>query len=446
MDIKGKTAADLGRLIDAGKVDPVELTQTYLDAIADSEYGPDIYVRTTPERALCEAASAKDRAKRGMRKSKLDGVPVSWKDLFDTAGVETEAGSQLLAGRVPDKDCEVLHRATEAGCICLGKTHMSELAFSGLGVNPRTATSPNRFDPALAPGGSSSGAAASVSYDLAPIGIGSDTGGSVRLPSGWNGLVGLKTTHGLISTEGVVPLCRGFDTVGPLARSVEDAGLMHEILSGNPVDFDQEPDLSQCRFLISETIYLEGCDSRQLQAFELAVEQLAKTGAKIEYAPVPEIAGILELAKDLFPFEAYREWGAEIEANPDAMFEPVKKRFMGGKSVTQEAYEAANQKMLEYRGSYEARLSGFDAVLAPTTPNSPPRTDKLLADIDYFWDANLLALRNTRVGNLLGLCGLTLPTATDNAGLMFLATPNSEERLLQIGRACEGVISEGRQQ
>ncbi|MFK5981191.1 MAG: amidase [Rhizobiaceae bacterium] len=440
IDLEGKTATQLGALIESGELDPVELTQHYLDAIGASEHSANIYVRTTPERALSEAASARDRAKRGTRKSKLDGVPVSWKDLFDTAGIETEAGSQLLAGRIPEKDCEVLRRATEAGCICLGKTHMSELAFSGLGVNPRTATSPNRYDPARAPGGSSSGAAASVAYDLAPIGIGSDTGGSVRLPSGWNGLVGLKTTHGLVSTDGVVPLCRGFDTVGPLARSVEDAALMHEILSGNSVDFDDIPDLSDCRFLVCESTFLDECEPQQLEAFETAVAKLENAGAKISRGLIPEVDEVLALAKYLFTFEAYREWGAEIEAHPDAVFEPVKKRFMGGKSVTQNEYLAAQQKMMEIRTKYDARALGFDAVLAPTTANGPPVTQKLLADIDYFWDANLLALRNTRIGNLLGLCGLTLPTTTDAAGLMFLGKPNSDERLLQLGLACESVV------
>ncbi|PCI05843.1 MAG: amidase [Hyphomicrobiales bacterium] len=441
IDVEGKTAAQLGALIDAGKLDSVELTQHYLDAIGASEYGAEIYVRTTPERALSEAASARDRAKSGTRKSRLDGVPVSWKDLFDTAGIETEAGSHLLAGRIPEKDCEVLRRATDAGCICLGKTHMSELAFSGLGVNPRTATPPNRYDPARAPGGSSSGAAASVSYDLAPIGIGSDTGGSVRLPSGWNGLVGLKTTLGVVPTDGVVPLCRGFDTVGPLARSVEDAALMHEILSGNSVDIGDVPDLSDCRFLICETTFLDGCEPLQLEAFETAVAKLEKAGAKISRGPMQEVDEVLELVKYLFTFEAYREWGAEIEAHPDAVFEPVKMRFMGGKSVTQDEYLVAQEKMMEVRARYDARASDFDAVLAPTTANGPPVTQKLLADIDYFWDANLLALRNTRIGNLLGLCGLTLPTTTDTAGLMLLGKPNSDERLLQIGLACEGIVA-----
>ena len=151
-----------------------------------------IYSTVTFDRARSEAKAASERMKSGMRRGHLDGVPISWKDLFDTAGVLTEAGTGLLKGRIPQSDAEVVKNATEAGLICLGKTHMSELAFSGLGLNPVTQSPPciNNFD-AVA-GGSSSGAAASVAFDLASCGIGSDTGGSVRVPSAWNDLVGLK--------------------------------------------------------------------------------------------------------------------------------------------------------------------------------------------------------------------------------------------------------------
>lgn len=176
------TAADLGRGIGAGTIDPVALCQTYLDAIAAHPVADRIYARTTPERALAEAAAAAARAASGHRLSLLDGVPISWKDLFDTAGTETEAGSKLLKGRTPDRDAAVLANATAAGLVCLGKTHMSEIAFSGLGHNPSTATPPCVNDHDAVSGGSSSGAAASVAFDLAAAGIGSDTGGSVRIP------------------------------------------------------------------------------------------------------------------------------------------------------------------------------------------------------------------------------------------------------------------------
>ena len=182
-----------GRAIGAGEVDPVNLTQAFLERIKAHELSDRIYARLTEDRAMAEAQAASVRAKAGARLSLLDGVPISWKDLFDTAGDGTEAGSKLLAGRVPDRDAVVLQNATAMGLVCLGKTHLSELAFSGLGYNPSTATPPCVNDVDAVPGGSSSGAAASVAFGLAPAAIGSDTGGwSVRIPSAWNDLVGLE--------------------------------------------------------------------------------------------------------------------------------------------------------------------------------------------------------------------------------------------------------------
>ena len=171
------SASDLGRGIERGEIGAVELTDTYLAAIEAHPLRDRIYARVTADRARAEAKAAAGRAKAGQRRSLLDGVPISWKDLFDTADIATEAGSAYLKDRVPTRDAEVLQNATEAGLVCLGKTHMSELAFSGLGYNPVTQTPPCVNDANAVPGGSSSGAAASVAHGLAAAAIGSDTGG-----------------------------------------------------------------------------------------------------------------------------------------------------------------------------------------------------------------------------------------------------------------------------
>ena len=199
------SAADLGRGIASGDIDPEALCDAYLTAISGDTTRDTIYARLTEDRARSEAGAAATRARNGLRRGPLDGVPISWKDLFDSAGTATEAGTALLKGRVPQDDAVVLANATHGGAVCLGKTHMSELAFSGLGLNPVTATPPNRHDAALVPGGSSSGAATSVAFGLASVAIGSDTGGSVRNPAAWNDLVGLKTTLGRVPVKGAVP-------------------------------------------------------------------------------------------------------------------------------------------------------------------------------------------------------------------------------------------------
>jgi len=441
LGILNVTAAELGWAIDAGKVDPIEVTKAFLSQIESSPHSDDIYVRVTAKRALEEAHEASKRAKSGMRKGPFDGVPVSWKDLFDTANIETESGTQLLKGRKPAQDCQVIRRATHAGMVCLGKTHLSELAFSGLGINPMTKTSPNRYDDKTAPGGSSSGAAASVAFDLAPIAIGSDTGGSVRIPAAWNGLVGLKTTHGAVSLEGVVPLCSSFDTVGPLCRSVEDAALMYEILSGQNININTSPDLPNVKLLVCETAMLENCDDIQLCAFEAALVELQKAGASIERGKIPELDEMVKLGPTMFPYEAYKQWGDTIEKAPEKMFEPVLNRFRAGGETTPEQDADARARMMELRASYQQRTSKYDAILAPTTPISPPQIQPLLDDHELFWDTNLKALSNTRYANMFGLCALTLPTGTDAAGLMLMAAPENEERLLQMGLAMEPVVA-----
>ncbi|MBD3665682.1 amidase [Sulfitobacter aestuariivivens] len=435
------TAADLGRGIGAGNIDPVALCQTYLDAIDAHPLRDRIYARVTHDRALAEASAAASRAQSGHRLSLLDGVPISWKDLFDTAGVATEAGSKLLEGRVPDADATVLSNATAAGLVCLGKTHMSELAFSGLGHNPSTATPPSVNDPLGVAGGSSSGAGASVAFGLAAAGIGSDTGGSVRIPSVWNDLVGLKTTSGRLTLEGVVPLALKFDTVGPLCRSVEDAGLLLAALEGSkPADLTAAS-LEGRRFAVIKTVMMEGLRDGPKAAFDAAIARIEAAGATIDWIDMPELEQALELATCLFTSEAYGLWRDVIEANPDKMYSEILNRFRLGKGFSAADYVSSWAKLDVLRHGYDHATAGYDAVLAPTTPILPPNLARLEQDADYYVTENLLALRNTRLGNLMGICALTLPTGTPSCGLMLMCPPDMEEHLLRIGVAAETALA-----
>lgn len=436
------TAADLGRGIGAGQIGPAELTECYLEALATHDLTPRIYARTTETRARVEAEAAEARAKAGRRLSLLDGVPISWKDLFDTAGVGTEAGSALLKGRVPERDARVLRNATmAAGTVCLGKTHMSELAFSGLGLNPITETPPCVNDAEAVPGGSSSGAATSVAFGLAAAGIGSDTGGSVRAPAVWNDLVGLKTTPGRLSLEGVVPLITSLDTVGPLTRSVEDAAhLLAAMECGRPADL-RGADLSGVRFAVLETLALDDLEEAPATAFDEALSRLAAAGAQIDRIRVPAIEDAMAVSAILYTGEAYGEWREAIEAQPDAMYEEIRDRFRMGATFTAADF-AGGWKILErVRADWNRNVAGHDAVLAPTTPVLPPNVKRLSEDGDYYKRMNLLALRNTRIGNLMGLCALTLPTGTPSCGVMLMAPPGSDERLLRLGAAAEKALA-----
>ena len=434
------SATALGREIGAGKLDPVALTEAFLAAIDQHEYRDLIYARGTPARALSEARAARQRAKDGVRRGVLDGVPISWKDLYDTAGTVTEAGSALLKGRVPAQDAVVLQNATRAGLVCLGKTHMTELAFSGLGLNPVTATPPNVNDPALAPGGSSSGAATSVAFGLAAAGIGSDTGGSVRIPAAWNNLVGLKTTSGLLSLEGVVPLCAKFDTVGPLCRSVEDAGHLLAAMGGPKAPSLKGANLANMRFAVLETVALDNCRPEPMAAFESALKKLEAKGAHVSRFTFAGIQRAMELAGCLFVVEAWAQWGEAIEAVPEKMYGPVRQRFEAGKAWAGYDYVRGWKELKRIRAEYAALTAGYDAVLIPSSSILPPDRERLLSDDEYFISENLLALNNTRIGNLMGVCALTLPLDVAGAGIMAMASPFSEPRLLRLGAAMEAAL------
>ena len=433
-------AAELGRAIGAGEVDPVEVTEGYLAAIKGHEFRDRIYSAVTADRARVEAEAASKRAKQGARLGLLDGVPISWKDLFDSAGVATESGTKLLEGRVPDADAEVLARATRAGLICLGKTHMSEFAFSGLGLNPCTQTPPNIHNPKLVPGGSSSGAAASIAWGLAAAAIGSDTGGSVRIPAAFNDLVGLKTTSGRLSLKGVVPLCDRFDTVGPLARTVEDCAEFLAVLEDGKATDLRGATLQGARFLVLTT-YTDDAREEPAAGFAHALDRLAQAGAKITRGTVEGIEEAMDMSPILFTSEAYGIWKDVIEAAPEKMFGRILDRFRQGAQFSAPDYIAAWRRLEVLRASWQAQVAEYDAVLLPTAPILPPEIDRLMTDDDYYVTENLLTLRNTRVGNLMGLAGLSLPTGIPGTGIMALGRPMGEDHLLRVGAAMEAALA-----
>lgn len=434
------TAADLGRDIASGRINAMELTEAFLDAATAHEHGTRIYARLTPRRARTMAMAAADRARAGRRIGPLDGVPLSWKDNIDASGTACEAGSALLRGRIPDDDATILHTATAGGLVCLGKTHLSELAFSGLGLNPVTATPPCVNDVAAVAGGSSSGAAASVAFGLAPAAIGTDTAGSVRIPAAWNDLIGLKTTAGRLSLQGIVPLRLRFDTPGPIARSVEDCALILAALEGRLAPDLTGASLQGLRLGVLETVALDNLRAAPAAGFDTATRRLARAGARIDRLTAPEVAEAMLLAVTLFASESYGLWKTRIEAAPHLMFTRILERFRSGGSVTAVDYVAAWRRLHELRRDWAARTAGYDAVILPTSPILPPDAQRLLDDEAFYVGENLLALRNPSIANLMGGCALTLPTGQPSCGISLMAGPGQEHRLLRLGAAAERAL------
>ncbi|SMO74410.1 amidase [Paracoccus laeviglucosivorans] len=440
MDWLKATAAEQGRAILAGLLSPVEQTEGYLDAAARHPYADRIFARLTPTRARAEAIAAHDRAKAGLRRSLLDGVAISWKDNIDSAGIATEAGSRLLAGRTPRHDAAILTQATLQGMVCLGKTHLTELAFSGLGLNPNTATPPNSIDPALAPGGSSSGAAVSVAMGLAAAAIGSDTGGSLRVPAAWNGLVGFKPTTGTVSDQGIVPLCTSFDVAGPIARTVEDCAEILAVLLGDTAADLGTPDPRRLQLLVLDGVPFDGAREGPVAAFEDAVARLAKAGARISHAAPPCVAEAMALSPVLFAPEAYGLWRDQIEDAPELMYPPILERFRGGRDVLAADFVAGWQLLKRLRADWSRLVAGYDAVILPTAPILPPDVNRLLTEPDFFASENLLTLRNTRIANLLGLPALNLPTGHPACGISLMGSAGQDKALLVAAASAEHAL------
>lgn len=441
-DVRTLGAAALGRAIGEGRACPVELAETFLDAIDAHPEGRRIYTRSTRTRARAEAMAARARARLGLRRGTLDGVPISWKDLFDSAGVPTEGGSRLLAGHTPTRDAALLDTATLAGLVCLGKTQLSELAFSGLGLNPTVGTPPNVNFPGAVPGGSSSGAAASVAFGLAAAAVGSDTGGSIRVPAAWNDLVGFKPTRGLLPLDGSLPLAAAFDTAGPLARTVEDATLLFAALSGRRAPGLSGATLAGTRLMVLDNVVLEDLCEANARAHEAALARLEAAGARLERRSVPAADGLAALAPVLYAGEAYGHWRDTIEARPDAMFPRILERFRGGAAFSAADYVTARDTLQRLRRDWAEATAGVDAVLAPTTPNQPPDAARLIEDPAYYTTQNLLSLRNTRLGNMLDVCAITLPTGVASAGLMLMAPRGADGRLLRLAAAAESALAD----
>lgn len=439
------TALELGHLIGEGTIDPIELAQYFLERIKKLDPEHKIYVRLTEERALSEAKAAAIRAANGTRLSPLDGVPISWKDLFDTAGVETEAGTRLYEGRIPATDAECLTRASRAGLVCLGKTNMPDIAFSGIGVNPWTGTGANPFDREIerVPGGSSAGAALSIAEGLAPAAIGSDTAGSVRIPAAWCGVTGLKTTYGQISLEGAVPLSYSQDTIGPLTKDIADANILYSILSGRPAADLSGSSLEGVRILRATSQFDELSDPAITEQVKKGLSLLTAAGAIVTEGPVPAFDDVVALtAKHGSPaaIEACMMYGDQIRANRGCMYEPIEERILAADKLTAVDAAALYHGLETLTADYIDQTAGYDLVVGPTQPEHPPAIAPLLQSVDAYLRATMMSISLTRLANLLRLCATTLPCGLESGfpvGLMLMAPGDTEGKLLRLSTAAE---------
>ncbi len=443
------SAAAVGRLLLGGETDAVEVAEFFLDRIEQERANP-VFIAVTAARARTEAEASVKRHKAGRPLGPLDGVPIAWKDLFDMAGRRTTAGSALLRDSAPkERDAPCVAHVAAAGMVALGKVNLTEFAFSGLGLNPHFGTPTNPHDRVTArvPGGSSSGSGVAVALGLAPCAIGSDTGGSVRIPAAYNGVVGFKTSELRIDKRDVFPLADSYDTVGPLARSVEDCVLLDLALRGAVTSEVRAADLTSLRILVPETVALDDLEDAVGANFEAALAKVSAAGAKIDRRPLPLLGEVQEVTArhgSLTAAEAYdvhqlRVEGSEVER----IDRRVVARIMGGKAMSALDILRISAARKRLAAALARELDG--ALLAmPSIPHTAPEIAPLEADDELFHQVNLKTLRNTMIGNFLSVCGLTIPSGTNAGGLptgiMFSAPGGDDERLLSDGLAIERAL------
>ncbi len=400
-----------------------------------------------------EAARAA-AARPGVERLPLAGLAVSVKDLFDVAGQPTAAGSAVLAGAPPAAaDAAAVARLRAAGAALLGRTNMTEFAFSGVGVNPHFGTPANPADPAVPriPGGSSSGAAVSVASGAAFVGLGSDTGGSIRIPAALCGIVGFKSTQRLVPLDGALPLSTTLDTACAMTRSVRDAVAVHEVLAGRTVALPGKP-LAQRRFAVVRTQLLDGLDLHVARAFEAALRVLRDAGARLEEIDLPcigDLAG-LQATGGFTAAESYA-WHRDLLAAHGDGYDPrVRTRIARGEAIRAWEYLALHRARAGWIARMGDALAGFDAALSPTVPIVAPPIAEVAPGAgrdEAFFRTNALLLRNPSVVNMLDGCGLSLPCQPPGSlpvGLMLWHGALHDDTILDCGLAVEAALAAGR--
>ena len=445
---KRETILELAADLDAGRRSSRALIEAALARIADpAGEGRRSFLRVNAAEARAAADAQDGLRKAGYRLSPLAGLPVSIKDLFDVAGERTLGGSTALDDAPPAaRDAVIVTRLKAAGAVIIGRTNMTEFAFSGVGINPHYGTPGNPWDRTRIPGGSSSGAAVSVADRQAAVAIGSDTGGSVRIPAALCGLVGWKPTQARVPRDGTLPLSTTLDSIGPLGNSVACCALTDAVLAGEAVALPTLAEASGLRLAVPRGTFLfDELDPEVAAAFERACRLLARAGVQLHDLALPELAeyGAINAKGGFSPPEAFA-WHQELMARRGEHYDPrVRQRIARGVEMTAPDYVRLVEERGRFIAKVAARLSSCDALIAPTVAMVAPPIAAFAADADFF-RLNSRILRNPSLVNFLDRCAITLPVTPPGeapVGLMLVGEHGGDQRLLAIARALEAEIA-----
>ena len=446
------TIVELSQLLASGKITSRQLVEQALAAIKDPQgEGSRTFLSVHESEALAAADRADAQRRGGVKLSALAGIPISIKDLFDEAGVTTLGGSKVLVGTpAATRDSSVVARLKKADAVIIGRTNLVEFAYSGLGINPHYGTPKNAFDRATGriPGGSSSGAAVSVTDGMAAGAIGTDTGGSIRIPAALNGLVGFKPTARRVPLDGVLPLAFTLDSAGPIAKTVADCALLDHALAAETNSVPVPAQLHGLRFAVPKTAFQDELSPAVADAFTAALGRLSAAGATVVDLPMVEFAqaAAVNLRSFLGPLisaEAYwwhRQW---LKDGADKYDPRVIVRIRTGETVTAASYIDLIKLREHFIRTINAAAVSYDAMLIPTTPETAPTIAEAGKDDETYFRLNFRMLRNTAVVNLFDGCALSVPChlpGTAPVGLMIAGTQNTDHKILAIGLAVEGAV------
>lgn len=448
-DLAFASLEQLARLLASRDISCVELTRFFLDRIRMYNEELHAFCDVLDQQALHQAAQRDAERRMDKRLGPLHGIPVAIKGIFDVAGCSIHAGSMAMTDRHPKCSAHAVAKLEAAGMVILGRTHMVEFAFGGWGTNPVMGAPRNPWDRKQhrVAGGSSSGSAVAVSAGLIPAALGTDTGGSVRTPATWCGLIGLKTSHGLIGRGGVVPLCPTHDTVGTFTRTIHDAATMLDAMVGP--DFRDDitrlspkiDALGEIRLDISglkigrlRDTDLEGVDPGIRRLHDIALADLEVLGARLEEVELPlSISEYLQSGGEIMSFESYRELARYVEPEPSLVDPVIRARIMAGREISKEQYCEILRLRLEAQKAYAINTKGFDAVVTPGSH----QVAVLLADVNESAPSNLYG----RVVNFLDLAAVAVPTGLTTAGLpagiQIVVRKFEDAKALRIGAALE---------
>jgi aspartyl-tRNA(Asn)/glutamyl-tRNA(Gln) amidotransferase subunit A len=442
------TLATLAEDLAHGRISARKLVDECLSRIADpSGEGIRTFIHVDREAAI-EAAEAMDRLRAvKAAPSPYAGIPVSIKDLFDIRGQVTRAGSRALEDSPPaEADATAVARLRRAGFIVIGRTNMTEFAYSGIGINPHYGTPKSAWQRNVGhvPGGSSSGAAVSVVDGMAYGALGTDTGGSCRIPAAYNGIVGFKPTQRRVPLDGGVPLSFTLDSFGPLARTVGCCAVLDAVLADEPVRPLQPRPINGMRLAVPTTVVLDDLEDEVARTFERALEALSRQGALIERIAVPEFLDVGAMnAKGGFAASESYAWHRYLLTSKGDVYDPrVSSRILRGGNLSAADYIDLLGARRSLIARAAIRLAPYDALVMPTTAITPPRIADL-ADDKAFTKANLLSLRNCTLINMIDGCAISLPAHREGeapVGLMLASSGGSDRRIFELAAGMEGII------